>query len=491
MHSITVTSNPQAGLATRQLADFLATTDYDQLPRSVVERATLTIADTIGVGLAGSQDATVHGMASRLQPGNASSVLAAGFPGGADPVATAVANSLQICSVELDEGAPGGGHPALHVLPGVLAAAEAQGQGGRELIEAFVLGYEAHCRVQAASRLRRDVYPHGNTGTIGTVAGLGKLRGWDGDAMDRGMRMAAAFPVATSYAPCLSGASVATALAAVSLPVAHMVVDMVEAGMDGDQEALADSFGTVLGEDFDSSELVDGLGRDFALTRNHFKFHASCGVIHPVLEAAATALGGGPVPGQYPPFRSGPTQDPDAIARVRVVADPRADRLNYIAADSAVSGKFSMQFSLAAFLTRGELTPATYESGILRDPAIRALEQRIDITTDLGFGPRAKSGDLARVEIQYRDGRTARGTCKGIYGRAAAPSTPQDAQAKFMALASPVLGEDAARGLYGRIRSLGAHSTVRSLLRPTGANASTRRPPLMDEDFGKEISWRI
>ncbi|MEV4902725.1 MmgE/PrpD family protein [Citricoccus sp. NPDC055426] len=489
--SSTAPPTQHAGHATRQLAEFLATTRYDQLPPAIVDRATLTIADTIGVGLAGSQDATVQGLGGRLRPGNTATVLATGLPRGADPVATAVANSVQICSVELDEGVPGGGHPALHVLPAVLAMAEAHGHSGRELIEAFVLGYEAHCRVQAASRLHGEVYPHGNTGTLGTVVGLGRLRGWDGHAMARGLRLAAAFPVATSYAPCLSGASVASALAAVSLPIATMVVDMVESGLDGDERALEDSFGAILGHGFDSGVLVDQLGEDFALARNHLKFHAACGVIHPVLEAAAAALDGGPEPGRYPPFRGGPPQDPDTIDQVCVVADPRAARLDYIAADSPVAGKFSVQFSLATFLVRGELTPASYATGILRDAGIRALEQRIDVATDPDLGPGGTSGDLARVEVRYRDGRTATGTCRGIFGRAGNPSSPEDARAKFMALSSPVLGEDAAQSLFLRIRDLAAWSTVGSLLRPDGDQAATHTPPPVESNQGKDLSWKI
>lgn len=483
----------QADTSTKQLSEYLSTTRYDDLPVEVVERAILTIADTIAVGLAGSQHDLVSGLSSQLRSGHSATLLAAGFPGRKDPVATAIANSVQICSVELDEGASGGGHPALHVLPAVLAASEAAGYGGRELIEAFVLGYEAHCRVQSAAQLRPEIYPHGNTGTIGTVVGLGKLRNWDGDQMTRGIQMAAAFPIATSYAPCLSGADVATALAAASLPIAHMVVDMVEAGMDGDPQALADTFGSVLGIGFDSDMLVKGLGKEFALSRNHLKFHASCGVIHPVLEAAATALGSGASPGRYPPVRLETAPDPDSITRIRVVADPRAKRLDYIAADRAVSAKFSLPFSLAAFLTRAELTPASYDGGALRDARLRALESRIDIDTDPGVGPGSASGDLARVKIQYTNGRIVRGTCRGIYGRTTSPWTPEDLRAKFMALASPVLGETTSRRLFHRIESLATLPTVESLFRPGHevVDEAESSFSLVTEDTGKDPSWTI
>lgn len=465
MHPSTIAPTQQCGLATRQLADFLATTGYNQLPRSVVERATLTIADTIGVGLAGSRNPAARTMTTRLKSGNAASILAEGFPARDDMVATAVANSIRICLVELDEGAPGGGHPALHVLPGILAMAETRGMGGHELIEAFVLGYEAHYRVQTASRLQPNVYPHGNTGTIGAVVGLGKLLGWDGDAMARGITMAAAFPVATSYAPCLSGADVAAALAAVTVPVAFMVVDLVEAGMNGDREALADSFGTILGTGFDNTILVESLGEDFAVTKNHFKYHASCGVIHPVLEAAGYALGGRVHPGHYPPFEIGTAPEPEEIVRVRVVADPRADRLNFIAADSETSAKFSLPFSLAAFLVEGEVTPASYDRGILRDEVVRSLERRIEVDIDEHLGAQSDSGDLARVEVHFRDGRVSKGTCSGIYGRGGTPSTPDDARAKFAALVSPVLGESVSHDLYERLLVLDASTNVRFLLR--------------------------
>ena len=44
------------------------------------------------------------------------------------------------------------GHPSVAILPALLALAEAQGAAGRDVIAAFVAGYETACRIGAALR---------------------------------------------------------------------------------------------------------------------------------------------------------------------------------------------------------------------------------------------------------------------------------------------------------------------------------------------------
>lgn len=76
------------------------------------------------------------------------------------------ANTTSACFVELDEGTPPSIHPAIHILPPILALSQKLGKSGKDLITAFILGYEVQDRLQLASKLRDGVYPHGNSGIL-------------------------------------------------------------------------------------------------------------------------------------------------------------------------------------------------------------------------------------------------------------------------------------------------------------------------------------
>jgi 2-methylcitrate dehydratase PrpD len=77
--------------------------------------------------------------------------------------------------LELDEGNQyARGHPAIHVVPALLAAPRGDGAA---LLVALALGYEMGARVGIASKLNVAMHPHGTWGTLGAAVGIAKLHG--------------------------------------------------------------------------------------------------------------------------------------------------------------------------------------------------------------------------------------------------------------------------------------------------------------------------
>ena len=84
-------------------------------------------------------------------------------------------------ALEVDEGNRlGGGHPAIHVIPGALALAEERrARTAGALLEAIVVGYEVGSRLGGATTARPNVHSHGTWGTISTAVAVAKLAGAD------------------------------------------------------------------------------------------------------------------------------------------------------------------------------------------------------------------------------------------------------------------------------------------------------------------------
>jgi 2-methylcitrate dehydratase PrpD len=121
----------------------------DDIPDDVRRRTGTLVADSIGVGVAGAAEPEISALI-RATPGRPAP--AAALPGarrvwGGDlgvelePATTAFMNAAAGCNMELDEGMRPTGHPAMHVVPAVLALA-GETATRDDVVRAVVLGYE-------------------------------------------------------------------------------------------------------------------------------------------------------------------------------------------------------------------------------------------------------------------------------------------------------------------------------------------------------------
>src|ERR1051325_10116324 len=127
------------------LAEVVAPTRRGDVPEPVRRHTKLVFLDTLGVILAGSERPEVRDLRQRLSAnaGTGATVYARLWPE-QDPRNAALLNGIAGRSIELCEGLRlVSGQAAMQVLPGVLAVGEQAQCGGREILAAFILGYDA------------------------------------------------------------------------------------------------------------------------------------------------------------------------------------------------------------------------------------------------------------------------------------------------------------------------------------------------------------
>src|SRR5262249_58116774 len=74
------------------------------------------------------------------------------------------------------------GHPSVAIWPGLLVLAELKGGSGREVITAFVAGYETACRIGAAlqpGHYHLGFHATATVGCLGAAAACARLLGLD------------------------------------------------------------------------------------------------------------------------------------------------------------------------------------------------------------------------------------------------------------------------------------------------------------------------
>lgn len=439
--------------ATRRLAEFVAATDYDDLPAAVQEQARLVTVDTMGVSLRGSIEPEIQQLHSRLPAGSGATLLRAGFPQ-ADPAWAAFANATATCFLELDEGCRPVGHPGVHVLPPSLALAQSLGRSGADYLCALVLGYEVQARIGRAARLRSLVHSHGHMGHAGAIAALGKLSGWGAEQIRQGINVATALAGATSWRPCFVGATARNSYPGLSAQTAFTARLLVESGFTGYEAALGETFGEILGEGFDADALVGGLGQGYAIQNNYFKFHAACANTHPVFDAMADALEGIVRGGEYPPMPARIHPRPEEVRRIRVRVAGRGLRLAGQARANSLSSKFSIPYAAAVYLVRGNSHPDSFRGEALGDERVWDLARRVEVSADQALNAGWPAEAAAQVEVEMEDGRILRGSCSNPFGSAQNPPSPAELRAKFVAITAQVLNRPEQEALWALCLSL-------------------------------------
>ena len=439
-----------------RLAAFVAATRFDALPAATVAAAKLVLLDTLGAIVAGSalrENDELARLAAARSPHGAATLL--GHRAKADPFWAAQTNATAGVALEVDEGSRlGGGHPAIHVVPGALAVAEERGLDGRKLLESLVAGYEIGSRIGGATTVRANVHSHGTWGTISTAVAVAKLAGAHAETIREVINLAASMSPANTWTPALDGATIRNLYPGRSGFQGMLAVELQRCGFTGLGDAPSDVYGTILADAFDPTSAVSGLDALartlYRIEQNYFKLHACCRFNHFALDAVTD-------------LRRVHRLASDDVLKVEVVTIPFAIRMSEPAPTNPLAARFSIPWAVAAALVLGRTDPVAFDSATLADARIRDLARRVEIGTDPAMSPRRADAPTARVRIVLRDGRTLEETTTVVRGDALSPAPRDEITGKFVALASPILGDSHARKVADAVDAIHTLDDVRAL----------------------------
>ncbi|EMA65892.1 MmgE/PrpD family protein [Halorubrum kocurii] len=423
----------------RELATFAAELETGAIPDRVRDRAGLTIADTLGAIVAGSTDDAVGALARRWTDGVSGGATVLGADGGETvPPLAALCNGAAGTVLELDEGHRfAAGHPAIHVLPALLADAEIGYGDSDAFVRSFVAGYEVAVRTaRALGALRSGYHPHGVWGAVGGAAAVARSRGLDPGTTRSAMAIAANYAQHTRFEAATEGATVRNAYAGMSNLAALVAVDQAEAGFGGLENGVARHLEHAAENEVDAPALAADLGDRWELEHGYFKIHAACRYTHPALDAVAALPDG---------------VDPTAVESVRVETYPAAARLTEPRPRNQLQAKFSIPFAVATALLRGDSGPPAFADEAITPEAI-ALAERVTVAVDDEIAARAPEQRGARVTVETADDRLSREVVAPRGGEHD-PFDEARLESKFRELVAPVIGEDRAATLWESARA--------------------------------------
>ena len=252
------------GQRIEELAAFVASARWDDIPEFVRHHTKLVLLDTFGVILAGGDRPEVRQLRERLSGGSGATVYARGWPAG-DARTAALLNGISGRSIELCEGLRMvSGQAAMQVLPGVLAVGEQAGSSGREMLMALLLGYDVAARLAGGFTPRPLAHQNGQVSLLAAAAAGARLRRLDASGVSLAMRVATTLVLTPSYTNAVAGATALNIAGGMSGFVAAVAPDLALAGFDAQENAIEEALGELVGDGFTTDGLLDGLGTDLA-----------------------------------------------------------------------------------------------------------------------------------------------------------------------------------------------------------------------------------
>ena len=284
-----------------QIVDYAMDLRLHDIPQEARELAALLLFDSIGTGLGGWQrdlGRKAARYALRMLPGNEATLLGSGERVSAE--GAAFANGVMIKILGMDDSHRQAGHIASQATPAVLAAAEAYGASGEDMLVAIVAAYDFAVRVGASVRpfqRARGLDVKGTVGAISTALAVARCVGADRRQMLNAVALAADLASGTEQyvyegGPCdtkdlISGFAAKNAVFAWRL---------AEAGFEGPRGALDGEYGffRAFGDGCDADIFAD-LGQEFSILGTAFKPHSGCRHTHQAIDAAQAILAEAPL----------------------------------------------------------------------------------------------------------------------------------------------------------------------------------------------------
>lgn len=448
--------------ATKRLAEFSAGLRYEDLPKATVRMTKQCILDWLGVALRGSMERPAEILREAILPADGATDAAVLGTKGTRAAAmnAAFLNGAASHTLDFDDL-----HNAsiIHIatvsVPPVFATAEKEHKGGRDMLAAVAAGYEVAARVGEAVNPESYYFWH-TTGTVGTIS-----------AAVSAARVLGLTPEQTIHAIGSAGTQAAglwefVKEGAMSKPLhtgkacygGVLSAYLARAGFTGATRILEGEKGfcRAMAAKPHLEKLTEGLGEGFKIDENSFKPYPCCKHSHAAIYAALE-------------LRREHGFSADDAARVTILVNDITDSLiNNPNPTTAYGCKFSLQYCVACALRYGKVGLEHFSPAEMENADTRRFMENISVKRDAAVQAvyDADSTKLAsKVVVELKDGRVWEKAVDYPKGDPANPMTWEDSREKFLALADPVVGREAAGRLAALVDALEEAEDLSAALR--------------------------
>ena len=425
----------------RQLAGFVADLRTRELPRDVMHAAARCIVDWMAATIPGGNQPPATLLASALG-GEMGIGTAALIPSGqkAGARAAALINGCAAHTIEFDDIYRDAlYHPGAPTISAALAIAQEHHVDGDLFLRSVIAGYELSTRIGVVVQPTHYNFWHttGTVGTFGAAAAAATVLGLDSEGCAHALATSGTLAAGLQQAfrsdsmskPLHSGHAAETGLLAALA---------AERGVTGTLDILEGprGFGAAMSNNPDFSRTLDDIDA-FNIRHMTFKNYSACGHTFAAIDAARELRS------QYQ--LAAPDLESIQIATyakaLEVAGNPTAH--------TVFEAQFSLSYCVAVALATGSARLEAFTQEQLRDPSIRSLMSRTQLSVDPAAESAYPRQRAATVTLRTRDGRTLTAHAPTRKGDPDNPLSDAELSDKFMELVAPITGRTAAHDLLG------------------------------------------
>jgi 2-methylcitrate dehydratase PrpD len=431
----------------QELAQRIAATRFEHLTPGAIRQAKIGLLDTLAVGIAGCGDDAAL-IARKVSGSHTGSALVWGTGHRSSALDAAFMNGVAANVLDFDDSTDNlGGHPSSPILPALIALAEERHAAGRDVLTAYVAGFETETSLGRGVNFHhyeKGWHPTSTLGVFGAAAACARLLELDHDRSTRALALCASL-----------AAGVKANLGSMGKPMhigqcsrSGLLAALLAAeGFTGNADALEHPQGFL--------ELFNGAGT-YSVERILAKWGTPWDIELPGIAVK-----------QYPCCLStqsavdlmiGLVAENDvavgAVSRIEAaVSARRLEHTDRPAPRSALDAKLSIQYVLARALTDRAVSLAHFEGDAYRQPDVQRVMQQV-AAVPFDEGTLAQLGDPgAAIAITLKDGRRLTGTIGRPVGHEPGVPIPSELhRKKFEACVSRRLSDAQSADLYNGVQ---------------------------------------
>jgi 2-methylcitrate dehydratase PrpD len=429
---------------TRELARFVASLSFGMLPAKAVATAKLAFLDATGVMLAGKDESCVTILIKTLEAPAGDASLFCGTHRVHAPEAAWI-NAVAMHALDFDDTAMSA-HPSAVLVPAIMAEAEHLGLSGRDMICAYVAGFEIWAEIkrrEAGQHHLKGWHPTGIFGSIAAAAACAYLRRLNVDQVANALALGAS-----------QSAGITANFGTMAKPfhagrAAHagvLAARLAQNGMTASSDALehVQGFMTAISPSgqIDRTSACE-VGKNWAINSIglHIKKYPTCYCSHRPIDAMLSLRA------------MHPEITPDDVEEIIISISRRnAMVLRNARPKTGLEAKFSIEFVLACAFILGSVGLSELEDAVVLRKDIQRLMKRVHTVHDPREDPSTGYAPVDQVTIVLRDGRRIDSEPVALArGAAGAPLSDEEIKCKFIDCTSRSLDEIAALKLYDRL----------------------------------------
>jgi len=416
-----------------ELAEFLTSRNYDNIPQDVIQIVRGHMLDSIGCAVSSSEEPSIKILERflRSQPDGEGDHTVIGSDRGTSLLSAAFINGSKADAQEMaDINMAAGGHGGATIVPAALAVAEETRCTGKELLAALACGYEA-------MRVTVPAYPQSLgkachtaiiNGTFGAAAATGKMYNFDNEDMINALGNCAIAPIAPSE-PCNEGGYVKDLYTGAAARTGIFCALLAKEKFVGTPSLLDGKMGlfTELQVVKPASGVTDGLGDKWIVRDTIIKPHACCRFTHSSADLLLDL-----------------NLDPDQVESIDVTVATLSYNLckgSSSKLEDSVAARFSIPYVVGcAMLFKRTLIPSDFTMEAIKNPKVYEISQKVhvhhnpDMDVDWPVPPAGKGHRSSVMDIIMKDGRKIHQRVDNPKGSAENPCTWQEILNKFCLL---------------------------------------------------------